>query len=188
VIGVEPQANLYAVRVLDRRGWGNYGDVALGIEWAADHGIQIANMSLGGGASSAVEAACSYAQGKGVLLIAAAGNDGDGSTTTSEWSYPAAYSSVVSVGATNSNDGLASFSNTNAQVELSGPGVSVLSTYKKNGYATFSGTSMASPHAAGVAALIWAAGSTNASAVRDALKNSAQRDNGFGYGIVHFSN
>jgi len=194
VIGVAPGAYLYAVRCLDRRGWGKYGDVASGIEWAADNGMQIANMSLGGGDSSAVKAACAYAAGHGVLLIAAAGNEGDGSLTTNELSFPAAYSTVVSVGAVASGDGLASFSNTNDDVEVSGPGVSVYSTYKNNSYATLSGTSMASPHAAGVAALIWKSLGANANpgTVLSELKSRAEDagpngpDNGWGVGIVHY--
>jgi len=195
VIGVAPQAQLYAVRVLDRRGWGSWSDVADGIVWAGDHGIQIANMSLGGGHSTTVQSACTYAEGKGVLLIAAAGNEGDGNLATTETSYPAAYTTVVAVGATSSNDGLASFSNTGSYLEVSAPGVSVYSTYKNNGYTTMSGTSMASPHAAGVAALIWAEfGSTDNDAVRAELasrvddRGPAGKDNGYGEGIVDYSN
>jgi subtilisin len=197
VIGVAPQAHLYAVRVLDRRGWGSWSDVASGITWAADHadGIQIANMSLGGGLSGAVEEACIYAEGNGVLLIAAAGNSGDGNTATPETSYPAAHSTVVSVAATNDSDGLASFSNSGPTVEVAGPGVSVKSTYKNNGYVTWNGTSMASPHAAGVAALIWEElGQTTPTAVRAELDRRVDdpgndgKDWGYGYGIVDFSN
>src|SRR6185503_11836082 len=91
----------------------------------------------------------------GVLLLAAAGNSGDGKTTTNEISYPAYYSSVVSVAATDSADRLASWSNTNSDVEVAAPGVNIYSTVTNGKYATFSGTSMACPHAAGVAALIW---------------------------------
>jgi subtilisin len=200
VIGVAPKAYLYAVRVLDRRGWGSWSDVASGITWAADSvdGIQIANMSLGGGHSATVEIACAHAEKSGVLLIAAAGNSGDGNPATPEYSYPAAYSTVVSVAATNSNDGLASFSNSGPHVEVAGPGVSVKSTYKNNGYATLNGTSMASPHAAGVAALIWEelakASVPDNDDVRTELRNRAgngeadRLDDGYGWGIVYFPN
>jgi len=194
VVGCAPGAHLYAVRVLDRRGSGWWSDIAEGIDWAGQQGMQIANMSLGGGASSVVELACNDAEGAGVLLIAAAGNSGDGNTSTTEVSFPAAYGSVVAVGATSSNDNLASFSNTGSFVEVSGPGVSVPSTYKDGGYATLSGTSMASPHAAGIAALIWKElSSPTRSAVRSELQRRVRdlgpsgRDNGFGFGIVDFS-
>jgi subtilisin family serine protease len=194
VVGVAPQASLYAVRVLDARGYGWWSDIADGIGWCASNGIHVANMSLGASsAPTAVKDACDSAYGAGVLLIAAAGNSGDGNTSTTETSYPAAYATVVAVGATNSSNGLASFSNTGSYLELAGPGVSVLSTYKGGGYATLSGTSMASPHAAGMAALLWGVvASPSASSVRTALQTRAQDlgaagwDAGFGYGLVHY--
>jgi len=180
--------------VLDRRGSGWWSDVAAGIDWCADHGIEIANMSIGGGSSATVQTACDAADADGVLLIAAAGNEGDGSTSTNEVSYPAYYASVVSVAATTSSDGLASFSNSNGDVEVAGPGSSVYSTYKGDTYKTLSGTSMATPHAVGVAALYWAAAAspTNDS-VRATLSSTAQDegatgdDNGYGAGIVHYA-
>jgi len=198
VIGVAPGASLYAVRVLDRRGSGWWSDIADGITWCKTNGMNVANMSLGGSSSvSAVESACSSAETAGVLLIAAAGNSGDGNTSTTETGYPAAYASVVAVGATDINDNLASFSNTGSYVEVSGPGVSVRSTYKGASYGTLSGTSMASPHAAGMAALLWAqklslSQTATASTVRTALQSrvrdmgAAGKDNGYGYGIVHY--
>jgi subtilisin family serine protease len=196
VVGVASNASLYPVKVLDRRGSGTWSAVAAGITWAADNGMQVANMSLGGGASTTAENACSYAEGVGVLLVAAAGNSGDGSTSTEELSYPAAYSTVVAVGATDGNDNLASFSNTGSFVEVSGPGVNVYSTYKDAGYATLSGTSMASPHAAGMAALLWweqqQTSTPTVSSVRAALDSRVRdlgptgRDAGYGYGVVYF--
>ncbi|MHC4974885.1 MAG: S8 family peptidase [Planctomycetota bacterium] len=196
VIGVAPDAYLYGVRVLDRRGWGSWSDVASGIMWAAGQNVQIANMSLGGGHSATVKIACDDAADLGVLLIAAAGNGGDGNPTTPETSYPAAYATVVSVAATNDSDGLASFSNSGPHVEVAGPGVSVESAYKNNGYATLNGTSMASPHAAGVAALIWEElaknGAPKHTDVRAELTRRADnpngdgRDDGYGHGIVVF--
>jgi len=193
VVGVAPDASLYPVKVLDKRGSGFWSDVASGIGWAASNGMNIGSMSIGGGANSTLETACSNAASAGVLLVAAAGNEGDGNTATTELSYPAAYSSVVAVGATDSSDHLASFSNTGSFVAVCGPGVSVLSTYKGDGYATLSGTSMATPHASGIAALIWVdlGSSASASSVRSELSSRALDlgptgyDNGFGAGIVH---
>ena len=85
----------------------------------------------------------------GVLIVAAAGNDGDATLY-----YPAAYAEVVSVAATDSNDGRATFSNANADVEIAAPGVNVLSTVRGGGYATLSGTSMATPHVSAVAGVL----------------------------------
>jgi len=195
VVGCAPDAYLCAVRTLDRRGSGWLSDVAAGIDWTATHGVQVANMSLGGSSSASVlRDACDNAAAAGVLLIAAAGNSGDGSLATDETSYPAAYDSVVAVGATDSGDGLASFSNSGSYLEMSAPGVSVPSTYKGGGYATLSGTSMASPHVTGVAALIWKElGSPSAATVRAELHTRIRdfgaigRDKGYGFGIVDYA-
>ena len=192
-VGVAPKASLYAVKVLDSRGSGYLSAVASGVDWARTRGMHIANMSLGGASSSVtLENACNNAQAAGVLLVVASGNSGDGNTATTETSYPAAYSSCVAVGATAVNDSLASFSSTGNFVELSGPGVSVPSTYKSGGYATLSGTSMASPHAAGLAALLWTPGTSTAATVRPVLDTKVRdlgpqgRDAGFGFGVVYY--
>src|SRR3954463_1871676 len=134
-------------------GSGSTSDVANCITWLSDKGASVISMSLGGGDSTTLHNAVNYAwkSGNGAVIVAAAGNDGD-----STLNYPAAYAEVVSVAATDNNDARASFSNANADVEVAAPGVDVLSTYdgSNSDYTTLSGTSMATPHVAGVAAII----------------------------------
>ncbi len=131
-------------------GIGYSSDIINAMIYAADNGASVISMSLGSTAFSSAElAAVAYAEELGVLVVAAAGNGGD--TTLN---YPAGYPQVMAVGATDSSDGLASFSTRGANVEVSAPGVDVLSTWLSAGYSSASGTSMACPHAAGVSALV----------------------------------
>lgn len=150
VAGVAGGCRIMPVKVLNNVGEGTDFDVATGIQWAVGNGAGIINMSLGGpDYSYALAEAVDYAYGKNVLLIAAAGNDGMGSIL-----YPAAFPRVTAVGATDSADRLASFSNYGDVLDIVAPGVSVFSTLWNNSYAYLSGTSMATPHVAGVAALV----------------------------------
>jgi subtilisin len=182
VVGVAPQATLHAVQVLDDRGSGYTSDICQGLEWCADHGIDVASMSFGGDHTTALRGACQAAQSAGVILVAASGN-GYGAAVL----YPAAYDSVIAVSATDSGDNLASFSNIGPQIELAAPGVSIKSTYAGGGYATMGGTSMACPHVAGAVALALAGGVSNP---RSRLQDTAVdlgvpgRDTRFGYGRV----
>jgi len=191
VVGVAPEAWLYAVKVLNASGSGYYSGIILGLQWCVDNGVQVANMSLGGSSdSSTLHAACDNAYAHNVVLVAAAGNSGNAAGQGDNIGYPARYSSVIAVGATQQNDTRASFSSTGPNLELVAPGVSILSTYLNNGYATGSGTSMASPHVAGVAALVIASGVSSAADVRSRLDTTADDlgaagfDNLYGNGIV----
>lgn len=170
VVGVGIEADLYAAKVLDKRGSGSFDDVAAAIEWSADQGHDVANMSLGGGKSNVVEDAVEYASGKGVLLVASAGNDG---SCTDCVGYPAAEPEVMAVSATDDTDALASFSSTGSEVEIAAPGVDVLSSIPGDSYDQFSGTSMSAPHVAGGGAQLMANGSTNGEA-RTQLKDTAE--------------
>ena len=181
VIGVAPEVNLFAVKVLGDRGIGRWSDLIAGLQWCVDYSMQVANMSLGATlAPSDVKAACDSAYAVGVLLVAAAGNENGGSVI-----YPAAYDSVIAVSATDSNDELAFLSSVGDEVELAAPGVYIYSTYKDGGYAILSGTSMASPHVAGVAALAIAAEIAD---VRTQLQDTADSlgdSKKYGYGLVN---
>lgn len=149
VIGVGPKIDLYAVKVLDRRGSGWLSDIIEGLDWAIANRMQVVNMSLG--TTSNVQSfhdAVKRAHTAGIVQVAAAGNNGGAVN------YPAAYPEVIAVSATSNTDALASFSSRGPEVDLAAPGVSIYSTYKGTNYATLSGTSMASPHVAGVAALL----------------------------------
>jgi subtilisin len=184
VIGVAPGVTLHAVKVLDSSGGGSYSDIAAGIEYVADQGWDVGSLSLGGGYSSTVADACSYAYNNGVLLIAAAGNSGPCSDCVG---YPAALSECVAVSATDRYENLASFSSTGPEVELAAPGKDVLSTQLGGGTEYLSGTSMACPHVSGVGALLMANGYSNTQA-RSRMQNTADDiglpSNEQGYGRV----
>ncbi|MBU4483368.1 MAG: S8 family serine peptidase, partial [Actinobacteria bacterium] len=149
--------------------------------------MDIINMSLGGGASSTLEAACLSANQNGLLLVAAAGNSGNPPGKGDNIIYPAAYESVIAVAATDQNDKRASWSSTGPDLELSAPGVAINSTLLGGGYGEKSGTSMASPHVAGTAALVITAGISD---VRGQLQSTAKDlgatgwDSKYGWGLV----
>ena len=148
-VGVAPRCNLFAPKALDARGYGNEADILSAIDWAIEHDIHILNMSLGSSrASNAEHAAINAALRSGIIIAAAAGNDGD-----SSYNYPASYPGVYSVAAVNHKNEHAYFSNHNDMVFISAPGVDIFSCYKNNKYIELSGTSMATPHIAGSAAL-----------------------------------
>ncbi len=143
---------LMPVKVLDANGSGSLSNVARGITWAADNGAHVISLSLGSSSGSqTLSDAVTYAWNRGCLVVAAAGNGGSSSP-----SYPAYYTNVIAVAATDSGDRLASFSQFGSWVDIAAPGVAILSTIPNNRYASYDGTSMACPHVAGAAALIWA--------------------------------
>ncbi len=147
MVGVAPYANLFAVKVLNDEGSGTETDVIRGIEWCIRNEMDVGNMSLGASAASeAFEKICKAARERGLILVAAAGNSYIGK------SYPAAFDSVISVAAVDRDKAHAEFSNVNNCLDVSAPGVKVFSCVPGGGYDTFSGTSMASPHATGAIA------------------------------------
>lgn len=189
VAGLAHCAKLMPVKVLSSRGWGTMADVAEGIRWAADHGAQVINLSLGAPIKSkVVENAVVHAYKKGVVVVAAAGNSGR------SVGYPAAYPGVIAVSATDRNDNIAWFSSRGPQVAIGAPGVAVTQqTVCENGknkcelFGVFNGTSMASPHVAGAAALLVSQGVTDPDAVRAVLQATAspkEDKNLFGAGIL----
>lgn len=192
VASIAPDTKILPVKVLGADGKGYMSDTATGIIYAADHGANVINMSLGATAQvAAVTNAIAYARSKGVVVVAAAGNyRTDGSPTT----WPGADPGVIAVAATDSNDKVASFSNAGSYVDVAAPGVGILSTYPVTlgSYTSMSGTSMASPHVAALAALIEAyRPGLNPDQVEKAIESSALdlgttgRDNDYGYGRIN---
>ncbi|MBM3131775.1 MAG: hypothetical protein FJZ95_01920 [Chloroflexi bacterium] len=152
VAGLGRDSSLMNGKVLGDDGQGYMSWVAGGIIWAADNGANVISMSLGTTSSSlAVQDAVNYAWNKGAVVVAAAGNNGN--TTPF---YPAYYTNCIAVAATDSTDALATFSNRGDWVDVAAPGVSTYSTTRGGNYGYMSGTSMASPNAAGLAGLIFA--------------------------------
>jgi len=181
VVGVAPDARLYAVKVLDNRGSGFMSDVIAGVNWVAANAdtIEVANMSLGGSISSALNAAVENAVGAGVVFVVAAGNNSGDACLKS----PASAPNAITVSALDDRDGISNkdpfayFSNYGSCVDMIAPGVLILSTWKGGEYNTISGTSMASPHVAGAAALYLANNpSANPSQVIDALQSAGNLD------------
>ncbi|MDF1513439.1 MAG: S8 family peptidase [Anaerolineae bacterium] len=173
VVGVAPMCNLYALKVLDDNGWGYSSTLIEALDWAIANNIQVANLSLGWDMDpgETVEEAFTAAEQAGIVVVAAACNNGKKSGRGENVCWPGKYASVIAVAATDSNDTRATFSSTGSEVELAAPGVSVLSTWNDDtGYSLpdpvcrlpdgvdcykyGSGTSMASPHVAGTAALV----------------------------------
>ena len=151
VKGVAPGATIVSVRVLNRRGSGTFSGVIAGVEYVADNGSpgDVANMSLGGGASSALDNAVKNASDQQIYFVLAAGNDGENASSHSPARANGNY--IYTIGAYSSSETWASFSNySKSIVDYAAPGVSIKSTYKGGGYATLSGTSMAAPHVAGI--------------------------------------
>ncbi|MDA2489968.1 S8 family peptidase [Bacillus cereus group sp. MYBK132-2] len=162
VLGVAPQAKLLIVKVLGGpNGSGAYewiiNGVNYAVNWRGPNGekVRVISMSLSGPVDNPeLHQAVKNAVNNDVLVVCAAGNNGDDDHTTNELSYPGSYPEVVEVGAVDLERNAAPFSESNKNVDLVGPGVGILSTYKGGGYATLSGTSMATPHISGGAALI----------------------------------
>lgn len=153
VVGAAPDASIYAVKVLDKDGQGTYSQVIQGIEWAIENKADIISMSFGGKTESqALHQAIQAATERGILVIAAAGNEGLGADTVL---YPARYPEVISVGAVDQAYKRAAFSSTGPRVDLMAPGVDILSTTANGSYGVLSGTSMAAPHVTGAAAALW---------------------------------
>lgn len=188
IIGVAPGVDLYAIKVMNGSS-GQLSDVVAGVDWAIENDMDILVMSFGTeDYSQILEDALDDASDAGILLIAAAGNDGD------EIRYPAAYDDVIAVGSVDDEDVVASSSNTGSDLELVAPGVDVNTTGLSDGYLTLSGTSLATPHVAGVAALLWSYNaSLSAAQVRNVLRSTALdlgdagRDDSYGYGLVQIA-
>ncbi|NEW09152.1 S8 family serine peptidase [Paenibacillus sp. SYP-B3998] len=154
VVGTAPLADLYAVKVLDNSGSGNYAEIIQGIYWAIDNRMDIISMSFGGSENSQLlHEAIQEASNNGILIVAAAGNRGRGAETEL---YPALFPEVISVGATDKKNQRAVFSSTGSELDIVAPGTDILSTTKDGQYALLSGTSMAVPHVTGAAATLWA--------------------------------
>lgn len=189
VVGVGPGIDLYAVKVLNRKGSGYTSDIIAGLDWCADNDMDVVNMSLGSSYySQSFQDACTALYAGGTVIVAAAGNTG-----TLQAFYPAAYTHVIGVGATDSSNNLAYFSTCGSHVDLVAPGVSIYSTYKGGTYKTLSGTSMASPHVAGVAALViradtdgWTPDEIEAHLEESAFDlGTSDRDDYYGFGLVN---
>ena len=205
VIGVAPEAYLYALKIFADDGNGSYSDVVEALEWCidtrsdadAENDIQIISMSIGSPYKSGdpkIEPWINAAYDAGILLVGAAGNDGNWRGIGDNVIYPARYDNVIAVAATKSNDNRASFSSTGSDVELAAPGYYIYSTDLNNDYTYKSGTSMACPHVTGTAALVIASGINDENAngrindeVRQRLQETAEYLGNplhYGFGLV----
>ena len=193
VVGVAPAATLCIYKVFSNSGNADYSDIIAALERAVTDGVQVTNNSYGSSSDPGITVKAAYdnAYAAGVLHIGAAGNNGNFSGTGENCIYPARWATVIATGATTSSEARAYFSSTCPEVELAAPGEQIYSALPGGGYGFKSGTSMASPHAAGAAALVLAAnpGWSNEQ-VRAQLQSTAEdlgaagRDPWYGFGLV----
>jgi thermitase len=187
IAGMTWYSKIMPVKAMGAKGYGTTFDIAKGIIWAVDHGADVINMSLGNYQPSKVlEEAVRYAFEKNVVMVSAAGNDSSNQPT-----YPSAYPEVLSVAAVDYNGNRANFSNYGDYIDIAAPGVNIPSTYFNEQYAALSGTSMAAPHVAGLAALIKSANpDLKSSQIMNIIKKSAidlgeqEKDNDYGNGLI----
>jgi subtilisin len=192
VVGVAPNVQLYAVKVLNASGSGSWSTIIAGIQWCVQNGIHVTNNSYGGTSNpgTTVRQAYDNAYAAGVVMVASAGNSGTSAGDTNTVNYPGAFDSVIAVGATNTSNTRPSWSSTGPQVELAAPGASIYSTMPGGGYGKKSGTSMACPHVVGAVAQVMAAGVMNPQDVREVLAattvelGSTGWDSWYGFGLV----
>jgi subtilisin family serine protease len=192
VSGVAWHVKLLPIKALNSQGRGPDSAMVKAILYAADQGARVINISSTGTRySAALETAVQYAQDKGALIVAAAGNTGNGDNSVD---YPAAFDGVLAVAAIDDHDQLATFSQRQSYVSMAAPGVDVPSTAwtgaGRGPYASQSGTSIAAPHVAGAAAILWALRpDLSASDIANALENNADKvsstDPGYGVGILN---
>ena len=155
MVGVAPWANLYILKAIDSSGSGKATWVINAINYAVEKKVDIISMSLGTSKDDPkMEKAIKNAINNNILVVCAAGNEGDGNADVFEYSYPASYVDVISVGAVDKKSVPAEFSNSNLVVDVVAPGVDIISTYPNNQFAIMSGTSMAAPYVSGSLALI----------------------------------
>jgi subtilisin len=199
VVGVAPDAQIIPLKVLGSNGSGSFSAVVAALDWAVANHVQVTNNSYGssGDPGLTVHQAFDKAYAAGIVNIASAGNSGICSGSTNTVGYPGRYTSVLAVAATDINNARPCWSSTGPDVDIAAPGVSINSTKYTGGYTVYSGTSMASPHVAGVAALVIAANpadSNGANGVADEVRSfltskakdlgTAGRDNLYGFGLV----
>jgi len=193
VVGVAPEVSIYAVKVLGGMVMGDLSDILAGMEWAISNKMDIINMSIGAPIDSAAfKDACDRAYQAGIIVVAASGN-----THSNSIEFPAAYDSVIAVSATNPDNTFATFSNFADKNELAAPGMNITSTMRGGGYGSMNGTSQATAHVTGAAAILLASKIADkngdgrvADDVRALLDTSAKdlgdpgRDQYFGFGLV----
>lgn len=201
IVGVAPDADLYAVKAFDEFGEGSTSSITAGVDWAIQHHMDIINLSVTTVSDDPVlKSALDKAYNAGILITAAAGNDGDSVGSKNTILYPAKYSSVIAVGSVDSRLQRLPFSATGPELEIVAPGQYVFSTFpinldttdgKKDGYTALSGTSMATPFVTGVLAeLKQQYKDKSAAEIRKILDQNAKdlgtagKDSLYGYGLV----
>ncbi|MFC1522461.1 S8 family peptidase [Elusimicrobiota bacterium] len=170
VVGVAPKADLYAVKVLTKEGSGSIFGIIGGLMWCIENGMNVVNMSLGAPQDNFLfKYAVGAVNNAGIAMVVAAGNDGKAVN------FPAAYESTIAVSALDKDDTIVSFSSRGPEIDFIAPGVKIPSTVTGGGVEAYSGTSMACPHVAGLAALAVAKGAKGLDQVRSVLSANAQK-------------